>query len=490
MSCARLRRGEEGALLVIVLLFLFVLSVAIAALVGYIDSGTRNTEGTRRQRAIQYAADGAIEAQIKVLTPVAVNGNCAQAIQTIPQASNIEDASFNVGPVTLSCGVGSQGDASVNAKNTPKNAILALGTGANDGINLKNNQTISGEVVSHEDILTSGILTVSQGNVTAWGNCTPGAIVLSPTTIPAKTVACNTNGAPPPSPDPAYPPRAPASPLATVPTSAIPACTGGSRILEMPPGIYTNANALSALTGPGGCKKADVMLFRPGVYYFNFPTGSSAWQIADNGGLIVVGGQESGWWQGDNKSPKSGFTPGSMCSTAAGADGVEFIFGGESHVDLSGGGTMELCSWVRTDDTEIAIYQANPASPSYTQPTGCIVLPGNSRCPLVSMGANNSTFIVHGTVYTPYALLDLQVPNNAQSALIGRGVIVQGININIPSSNPNRTAISVPAIPCLPCTQPFKDVLLTANVGGRDRIRALVHFENGQATILQWNVLR
>lgn len=466
--------GEEGSVLVMALAFLLILSVSVGAVIVYGTSGVKTSVAVRAQRNDVYAADGAMEAEIKKLE--ASNGDCATTLTTLP---------LNGRSVSLTCSAVGSGVGTVNPQNRPGRAILTLGTSVPpDGLDLNHDQTVIGGVYSHSDInVRSGTLTVQGGDAIATTGCLP-----SPNSVsfqPPFGRNCNFPGGDPTANDPGYHPRIATPPADSASVSSPPTCT---KVVRFFPGRYPNPNALNAITN-GGCNN-DVWL-TPGVYYFDFPAGNSTWTIKKSGGIRVVAGEQSGWYINDATSP-SGLTVPGGCVTEAtnpNTDGVQFIFGGESHIDMQGG-KLEVCPKATQTEQEIAIYGTGgvgPAAPGYSSPSGCVV---TVTCPLISATSTNSEIYVRGTVYAPAALIDVQAPNNASVSFVGRGVIAKYLKINLPSSNPNKISVQIPPFTGSGPGGPYNELVLTASINSRPRLRAKVHFEGNVATVLDWSVLR
>jgi hypothetical protein len=306
------------------------------------------------------------------------------------------------------------------------------------------------------------------------------------------TKDCAFSGADPTGVDPGYPASVSTRPA----TQTVPACTNGNHTVQMLPGTYTNAAALNALSG---CDN-NLIWFTPGTYYFEFSAANPIWTIGSGDkGIQFVGGTPRGWvYAGANARPTTPL-PGS-CKTPTDAvpnDGVQFIFGGLSQMRLSKG-QIEVCAQPSLVQQQIAIFGLPNNTGSMLGEQGTCVgnhpYPSGTACALLSMTGNNNFLYVQGTVYAPKAVIDLQTPNAAVAQLFGRGIIARAFQISIqPSSGFTGDLISVPDIDTSTGSNPYREVVLTASVGGHVALRAKMHFENGSTpslTIRDWSVIR
>lgn len=344
---SRHTRSEDGSALLIALIFVTVFGVIISVVLSFADTNFRLTSATRLQRSTVYDADAAVESAIahyrqhSACPPSAAGPNTGQVVTVI---CTIDD---------------SRAKAPTNA---PKVAVAAVGSGADDGVSAESGGTtfIRGGVASKTRIsVSSGAHLSVNGIVEARGECGPGAITqLNPTITPP--VQCSYTpaaGAEDLTADPGYPMAAAAAAVpATIDASTI-TCAGSGPV-TLPFGSYRSATDLNKLFS-GSCA-GRVFLFPPasggvGVYHFDFSdTGSHKWTIA---GVDVVGGTiPVGHTASDLSSTCVGPTclpPGQRCDQEA--NGVQFIFGGDSQLNVASGG-LELCAQPSTTEQQIAIY--------------------------------------------------------------------------------------------------------------------------------------
>lgn len=343
----RRSRGEEGAALLIALIFVTVFGVVISVVLSFADTNFRLTAATRLQRSTLYDADAAVESAIahyrqhSACPPAAAGPNTGQAVTVI---CTIDDS------------------RALAPTNAPKVAVAAVGSAADDGVSAESGGTtfIRGGVASRTRIsVSSGAHLSVNGIVAARSGCDSDDITqLNPTMTPP--VQCSYNpvsGAEDLTADPGY---AMVSAAATVPATvdASTITCPGSGPVTLPFGSYRSATDLNKLFS-GSCA-GRVFLFPPaaggvGVYHFDFAdTGSHKWTIA---GVDVVGGTiPAGHTANDLSSGCAGPTclpPGQRCDETA--HGVQFIFGGDSQLNVANGG-LELCAQPSTTAQQIAIY--------------------------------------------------------------------------------------------------------------------------------------
>ena len=390
------RRSDEGAALLIVIAFVFVLSLVIGAVASNADTGVRSTAALRDVRASNYALDagviGAIQSMRNDITqgvaPGFTNGNNL--------CNNYDAPAVNKVLVTVSC-VGEQNvqgqfdsggfTPTIDTANIPPVALQTAANLTEPGLVLDGNSTfrIHGSVQA-----TSSIRACTNNNWTACSTGSSGTSLYVEGTV--KAAQCfgdiKTFGPPypakpgdPPAPQdnslmhcpgtpdaiPTYIPNFTPAQSATTP----PTCPAGN-VIRLSPGTYTSAAALTALTG-GTCANK-IIWFQPGNYFFNFPASDAAWQINDATDRII-GGTPFGWSPSTSRASDipiaSNANPAyHACVTdydavPAGtsdpyAMGVQFVFTGSSRVAVgTNGGSIELCAnraHPNSTDQEIALF--------------------------------------------------------------------------------------------------------------------------------------
>lgn len=342
--------GEEGSALVIALFFTVIFSLLVAAVVSFAEVGLRAAASFDDKGRSAYAVDGAVNAAVNRFRG---GGPCDDyTAPTGPDGRPLYGRGFIVRCV--------DDDRPASGRATkPVNALLSLG---GEGISTVGEQRILGNIFSNSTVAAGATLIV-QGQVSATGDCT-GDIRTSPD--PDAVRCANTGGGADLSEgrDPDYT-RA----RTTVPVRrTAPPCPAGW-LVELEPGYYDDAGALSALTD-GRCP-GKVVWLRPGDYYldFTFRGGAGTWTV-DDPSVDVVAGTPRGW-DGTAATRPALAVPGS-CRTAADqppVDGVQLVAGGGTHLRVTRG-RVELCAEPSATDQSIALYGMGPDRPTHTlEPT-------------------------------------------------------------------------------------------------------------------------
>ncbi|MBI4729746.1 MAG: hypothetical protein HY775_09650 [Acidobacteria bacterium] len=351
----RLARDDSGVVLVLALVFLSLFGLAIASLLGFADASFRATMAVRDQRADVYAADGGLDGAIN-----RVRGAIEEGRDPV-LGINCDDTEMpsNDMTVTVRCEgePGSGLGVGANPLSKPKHAILTLGTDPTEvGIEQTSNATLNvgGSIFSNSTIQNSGgaqaVLAVD-GTVSATSTCTPESKI-STTDPPLRCSNTGGGAIPADGTDPGYTPATTGPP----PVQAVPSCSA-EQIVQFQPGTYTDAGAMKNLFET--CEGA-VYLFNPapdgvGVYYFDFQNpGSHTWEIED-ASASIVGGTPKDW---SPVPPRPAVPIPGGCKTEDDyprAHGVQFIFGGDSRLELEAG-SMEICPEPTSLSQQIAIY--------------------------------------------------------------------------------------------------------------------------------------
>jgi hypothetical protein len=365
---------DTGATLVLALIVITVVAVAVGALLSFGDSSVRTTVALRSQAATIYGADGAAQAAITALRRSPFNNNTSSP--TYPKCfgagANDDTLLLNnfypgtTGGAASSAAVECTADPSTGAAgglvpittaNKPGNAILTLGTNAGeDGLNIKALSPtipflVHGSVVSNSNIRVANGSLESNVGVYAHTGCSGTIVSTPPPDCAAGTVA-----------DPGYSSEAGGvvPPYRTVPAGVAANCPGG--VMTFQPGYYDDAQALNSLTDGNGPCKGSVWWFRPGTYYFDFHNssnpllgGSDVWTI-DNGYLVA--GTPTNAAGAVLANPANPPTIPGACQNpikTTSAVGVQFIFGGDSQLRMTGG-HAEICASYHPDRPPIAVY--------------------------------------------------------------------------------------------------------------------------------------
>ncbi len=288
----------------------------------------------------------------------------------------------------------------VNNSNKPSLALLTLGTGGEPGLDKPGNRPlkIKGSVYVNSTIRAdatgtpcsatwpppasstncNGIFvsgtTLNPDNVSLTGQTACTGTVM--TKVPGNKHCPSGHSVAGDDPADAFP-TAYAQPTAGMIPRALPTCA--SNPVTFTPGYYDDAVGLSQLMGGGGSCGGKTFWFPPGLYYFDFhnsempssgspvvPQGPNVWTFNDANGVLVAGTKQ-GWTTSTTKANM----PGSCISplTSELSDGVQFVFGGDSQLNLSKG-SMEICGTWHPDRPSLVLYGAK-RQPDRPRPRPC-----------------------------------------------------------------------------------------------------------------------
>ena len=374
---------QAGASLVLVLVFVASFGLIVPALLTAAQTSVGTVAFTRTVVERNADAESAADRAINELRQGAYYNDPAQRCFHDPaDPAGLNDSDVRsygavvvggqtkVRPTVVTCqavpdtGAPSSVMVPVTAANRPGQALLTLGRDSGErGIRQTANNTlrIQGRVFSNSTVEVTdpnAKIDVDNAALIARGDC------LGPGTVLGTPKSCNDTTQDALGVDPAY----------VLPTSApafasAPSCTGPSRAWALSPGTYTSASALSDLT-KNSC--GALLHFTPGTYYFDFTDATPVWSVTDG---YVIGGDipadpARAWTLGAYPGTRP-VVPGACVEpiekvgtgpTARFYYGVTFIFGGESRMEISGGGKVELCGQYDAARPPIAIFGAN-ASP-------------------------------------------------------------------------------------------------------------------------------
>lgn len=487
--------AERGSALVLALAFVALFGAWTAVVLNFADAGVKVTQRQRERLGLAYAAEAGIETAIEAIRADLTKGNSGGPCPDV-NAPVINGYGSGGNSIVVEC-QGLPGSGAANfLGGSPALGILTTATGGEDGLIHDSNEVlrINGGVYSHSTIVINAAnarlnacppdfpaqqvqctpAPGARGSVTALGLCDPLKIVAIRLNCPmgVPTVLGT---------DPNYPPAQSVFPqTATVPSPAQ-ACPNGGRnaLIELFPGRYSDAAALSALT-TGGCTRS-LLWLHPGAYYFDFPAARPVWSVADRH-ITIVGGNKT--WAATPNPPSEAPVPGS-CDPAQ--DGVELIFGGPSRWEIRDA-AVEVCGRQTGPDQWIAIYGVKSPQDDLAPPP-----PGNcllqrpfpaaaGSCPLVRTVGGPTRFVIQGVIYAPAVPVDLQL-TNVGSEVVTRGILSRVLRIGVtPSSTFTGAMISAPGLGSVTSS---RAVLFTACLGrpcrdgGSARLRATVSFDDG-----------
>ena len=385
-------QDDSGAVLVLALVIVTTIALVIGGMLSFTDTNLRTTVQLRGQGNVAATADGAAQAAINDLRLHTFNNdtsspsypNCfgtsaspgtADSGQTL-LLSNLVPGGTGAAP--NSAAVRCNPDANTGAAgglvpisnaNKPGNAILTLSTNAaEDGLNVKANSTaipfnVHGGIVSNSNITVTNGSLASNSTVFARTGCSGN---ISSTPGPSCTFA----GALPGNPN--YPAE-----ISTVPAYQAAPTACSTSVVTFQPGYYNDAKALSDLMSSNTCKNK-VWWFKPGNYYFDFQnTAKSSASANAHQWVVGVGQLIAGTpvdsagnvlTQPSNPAVVPGACDNPIKSTTA--VGVQFLFGGDSQLQVADQADAEICGSYHTDRPPVAIYGVQSGTATSTTAAG------------------------------------------------------------------------------------------------------------------------
>ncbi|WP_254896657.1 hypothetical protein [Amycolatopsis sp. Hca4] len=422
----RWKGDDAGAALPLVLILVTVVAVVLGALLSFADTGVRTTVNLRDQAAAAYTADGALQAGINAIRTSTFTGAAGEHCfggsdtLTLPNfgggGSAAVSCTADPAKVRIQC-------PSLSVCNRPGNAILTLGTGGEDGLNIQqptgSSFRVHGIVYSNSNIrVVNGSLDTNTA-VYARGACSG---TISSTPAPSCGYGGSSLGA-----DPGYTPALTSVP----PRQALPPCTKAGSLVTFQPGLYDDAAGLSAMMSSSSRCKDSTFWFTPGTYYFDFrnsaavrppslPGGDDVWTV-DNG-YLVAGTPVDGSKRVIAKPPVPAQIPGACDNPIDDpkASGVQFVFGGDSRLAVKAG-QVEICGTYSADRPPVALYglasgadapvtttlvpTGTPGGTFTTAPAGSLSTVDGNLATWTNNAGGNQSAAVTATGYTPPAAI-------------------------------------------------------------------------------------
>ena len=377
----RMRRCDDGASLVLVLVTLVVFGLLVPVLGQFGSVNGVSGYVIKGQRFDRYAADSGMQAAIAwAQSRRAVGreyGPCADVTTHLDgtTAATARD-------VTVSCvGYGGSGQP-IGDADTPAYAVLALTAGSH-GVDITSSggmKTSGAWWADGNPGQTSADLhrvnvDASDDLFGATGGCDPadGAV------LNAAPQRCNSGVV---VADPAYPMTLAANLAGLHADPALDpasycASIGSNGVVRLAQGIHWDAAWLNALTDGSTCHRDVVIWLEPGVHYFDFDfydrgrsnAAANAWTIGGSSShsVTVVGGAATGWNPyvgGGQAAAAEAAVPTDNAATGAGACntgslGVELTLGSQSQIDIQPRARVELCPYHPLTETgmqHLAVY--------------------------------------------------------------------------------------------------------------------------------------
>lgn len=413
-----LRASDEGAILVIVLLFVLVIGLVSGAVISVVRESIATTPIVHSKQAKIYAADAGISQGIaamrtdNTLCPTAGSSGGVYTGASQLSITDPERPSSPI-PVNVTCttttgsALGANGYAVVTTDTTADSLTTAAG----------GNKTIEGPVFTSR-MSTASDLEIDDGNLyedSSSGKCTAGATSPVPVNLikpsPPYGFHCVNQRYPDPSP--------------TLPTSvpaAAPAKVTSGSCTTFFPGTYTTAAQFAM-------SSTNYMV--SGVYYLN------------NLGAINLGSALVGGAPSTNESSVNGITPcdnDAAHAAQASGTGVKVILGGNTSISVGNNTDFELYSrrgGAASEGTQgLSIMSVESSTGGWNMTTQ----DPSSNILSVGNGAH-ANMAIHGLVYVPHRGLDIFATNASDGQVLG-GVVVGRINIKA-SGSAGGLAVSV-----------------------------------------------
>ena len=444
--------ADEGASLLVVLVFLALVSVVTLSLLSYTQVGFKVSAGLRVERSANHTADAGVDYAIaQVLKDktgeVGAQGDtgCKHRVQGL-----------NGTAVDVTCTpVGTAGSWN---SNRPRNALLTL-SGDADSLTLDGEHPleVDGPVYSAGGVTTmpsSKNILNSSWTVRAVKGCNDpsrvtadrGAFCPSPATAAGEL--------------PTWKPAAVTSTVITavkeckkITTGVGKGKKGGSTVdvAVFDPGTYlvSPVAMLLASTKPG-CKDVTTLHFPSGVYAFiGVPFETLAYD--------VVAGEATGSWAA---------TDGSACDKGS-SKGTQFVLDPTSSFVVSNeDSTVSMCPGAASHAGQPAISIYATTSPTTLIGTAAVT---TARKPSVFM---------YGTMFTPTRTADLHLHNNAKT-YFRLGIVAYELTARVSASiKMSDSPISIPPCSSTDVCRSNRRLMFTAVVDGEERLRSVVALDD------------
>ncbi|MDP3713675.1 MAG: hypothetical protein Q8R60_14465 [Mycobacteriales bacterium] len=480
-------KGDAGASLLIVLVFLLLVSVLVLSLLGFTQASFESSDAVRESRQSTYAADAATEYAI-----AKVKADPSGDVGTTygpPCAFVVEGVNGRPSTVLCSPAPGS----GVVLQNRALNALLTLSDTEPLALTGTFDLVVDGRIYSHDDITTStssNSFIRSTATVIAEGDGQCSAVGNNPAERVVADKGKTCRSAPTPAGvDPQWTPSVmlrPAAPLLPPQLSCLPGKAGKNDdkdLITFSPGTYvlSPVTILKTLDLAKACDEDATLYFQPGVYYLEDVT-------FDLGKYNVVFGRATGTWLTSKKIA----TPmdGTACDNG-GATNTQLLLGGSSVLisDSSNDSpVLSICAGPRpTDKPAIAIHGLTSAVGG---------MKALSSPVSVRFGKEPSIF-VHGTLYLPTSRGVISLHNRTRTVFDG-GILVWALTATLNASSTQVDApISLPACSALdPCRSDRRVVFTAAVSGGPPVLRSIMSFDDqggatpaSATTLTQWSQL-
>lgn len=400
----RRARSEDGAALVLALVFLAVFGVLIGILLGQVTVNLKTTPIVQSRIDRTYAADAAVEQGIQLLR--------------LDPTKCYETASETLPPTNL------------NGRNATLTCKAVGGTGFSPGalgwaavVRGDLSKQGGGQATISGPVFVAGSISASGGDVVVEGGsvlkrtapCSGAISGLTVRPTPPYSLQCTSQT----TPDPAH--VLPPAPTANNPVPATP--SPGCRVFF--PGRYSVAPALLARN-----------YFVSGTYYF------------EDIGTWITTGEIVGGFNSEDANPLNACvadpaatdaTPGSNGS----GFGVQWIFGGTSRLAVSNNDRVVLHARVPGPDAPSASRGISFQAVASPAPAGYKV--ANPSGPVLDAGGGQPLFTSYGLIYAPDA--DVTLGGPVGTSVVPNGIVAHDLFIKLSASSPGSLVVGLGTSP-------------------------------------------
>lgn len=456
-------------MLVIVLLFMVMFSLILAALITNASTNLRNTVGVRNQESKVYAADAGIDWGLQ---QIRTNNTICVSPELTPTPQVIGTPSFNGQTTTVTCKVmsgsatGANGWAVITTDRTPLSFVTPPPASANFVKTINGPVLVGGfqDGLHHVTVNNGDVYEYQSGSTCATDTDKPEKLTVAPS--PPYRYHCTTLD--PVAVADAVPHELPTSDFIL----GLPVRDGNpdpglstADCNVFLPGRYTSLNLPKPTEPVDAAEPVEPTkhYFVSGVYYFDIPDDPATpepEQVIEVRRMELVGG-----------SPRPGE---SAQLTGCAADpagttgtGVKFILGGSSAIRVRNpAGQMELFGRAggnaAEEGTQGVTIQTVPAS----APAGYNVSSLGPGQLVLEAGVGNTPFTaIHGLVYTPNAGIKFDASNEARAWLLG-GVVAARLSLSQQATIDGvRVQIDTSDVP--------RQLILTSRVTLADEVQAV-----------------
>jgi hypothetical protein len=474
------------------------MALVMGVVMTQVDTSVRATVGLRDETSTVYGADGAAQYAINKLRSDS-SGLCQTSTTSFALNNFVPAANGNTsGPSSayVACTPDSSnltGGSATDATTSPGTALLALDSNlGEDGITANVNAgpvKIRGAIYSNSRINAGGGLAnvwtppASNPNGKTY-NIARGACLPSASSVGViagnGTTTCNAPAADSRGQDPGtLTPHGASYDLPAAPSGngTIGGCTGGAKFQTVTPGRFTDATALSNLSG---CSK-NVVWFQPGTYYFDFTAANTTWSVPST--FVIAGTPTIPLTSTPTAAdmPTACVGPGDAGATTT--SGVEFVFGGNSKLAVNNsagsGSQLTICASNSSNGPPMAVYGLKSAlAGAFPVAAESVCPPPGTSCALIVTGNSpKTTLTIRGLTYAPRAFIAITLNNNTKKVFYW-GLIAYAISFTgTGSADVSNALVDVPDTAANPVPVPttsYLDVYICAGASSCSASGALL----------------